>query len=152
MFNYQGMLSLGSILKVYRNNKCFLILFWNKLKLKTWSTQTWVYLRPWCSKFYNLESKCDKKEGQQYGQAFGRENSCTIDIHLLWSSFRAVNWGKASNSTPIHLCSWSCNHNPRRFVPHSEQNLDVSRMYGMPHSSQNFGGPAGCCLDIVKCQ
>lgn len=35
MFNYQGMLSLGFILKVYRNNKCFLILFWNKLKLKT---------------------------------------------------------------------------------------------------------------------
>lgn len=146
MFNYQGMLSFGFILKVYRNNKCFLILFWNKLKLKTWSAETWVYLRPRYSKFYNLESKWQERGSTSIwkGKLLYNWHSF-IMIFILHSELRQR--FQFHTNSPVFM-----NHNPSRFVPHSEQNLDVSRMYGMPHSSQNFGGPAGCCLDIVKCQ
>jgi hypothetical protein len=34
---------------------------------------------------------------------------------------------------------------------HSKQNLVVSHMYGVPHSSQNFGRLA-CCLNMAKWQ
>lgn len=32
---------------------------------------------------------------------------------------------------------------PSLLTPHSEQNLEVSRTYGAPHSSQNFAGLVG---------
>lgn len=48
-------------------------------------------------------------------------------------------------------CPWE-HYIPSRLVPHSEQNLDVSRRYAEPHSSQNFEGPVGCCWSIQKAQ
>jgi len=65
----------------------------------------------------------------------------TVQFLFPKAHFSYVNESRLMEPTSSAQCINVSYITPSRLVPHSEQNLDVSRQYAEPHSSQYLEGP-----------